>query len=315
MPETEHAGKAANELLDEIRVRRQRCSRIPRAIAVEDHDIAAVNAAGVINNLVNQDPVIDLEGIFHRTRRYKERLDRIGLDHDRDHQRDHDQDHQLAQEPGAAVTPGRGLAPGGPRTSRSGRTSRPGGRPGGRFLARRPLGVVRAGRRPRFWSQPSPACPAVSAPVVEGPAAELAAWPGSRGGDSASLPEPASGSAPGVTPLIRAPSAYPHRVSGPPRLRPAGRTAHVCGPGRPARTRSVAVIHLSLAPLPRHPSGNPPNPAHQITPQLPTEILFGQIAAGIPISQQTINRQLRPAATRRPFNPDRDKSRQRQNPE
>ena len=58
-PEAEHAGKAVSELLEDIAGHRDR-ARIPGAVAIEDHDVAAVNVADVIHDLVDQNPVIDL---------------------------------------------------------------------------------------------------------------------------------------------------------------------------------------------------------------------------------------------------------------
>jgi hypothetical protein len=95
------------------------------------------------------------------------------------------------------------------------------------------------------------------ASVVPGPAAELAAWSWSRGGDSTLSSEPASGSAPGVTPLIRAPSANLYRVSGPPRLRPAGRTSHArawTAHANPQRRRHPPELSAIAAPPERQPA-------------------------------------------------------------
>jgi hypothetical protein len=97
VPEAEHAGKAVGELHHEVRVHRDR-SRVPGAVAVEDHDVAPVNAADVVDELVDQDPVVDLEGVLHRPGRDVEGLDRVRLDDHREQQRDDDQDGELAPE-------------------------------------------------------------------------------------------------------------------------------------------------------------------------------------------------------------------------
>src|SRR5450755_2097009 len=79
-----------------------------------------------------------------------------------------------------------------------------------------------------------------------GPWSEWTVWAWSTAGDPASRSEPASGSAPGVTPrpapLIRAPSAYAPRVPGPRRSRPADRTSH--GPDL-GGARKPAPLRLS----------------------------------------------------------------------
>src|ERR1700761_7300706 len=75
-----------------------RRTRVPRAVPVEDHDVAAVDAADVVDELVDQHPVVDLERVLHRPGRYEEGLDRVGLDDDREQQGDDDQDRELAPE-------------------------------------------------------------------------------------------------------------------------------------------------------------------------------------------------------------------------
>ena len=113
-----------------------------------------------------------------------------------------------------------------------------------------------------------PAWPACRcAPVSAGPAAEVAAWSRSRGGDSALSSEPASGSAPGVTPLIRAPSAYPHRVfrtTTPPTGRPNGaRMRTWTARANPQRRRHPPEFSAIAAPPERQPAQPRPsdNPA------------------------------------------------------
>ena len=72
--------------------------RLPGAVPVEHHDVAGLDRAEVIDELVDQYLVADVERVLHRGRRYEERLDHERLDHQRDHQRDHDQQRQLAPE-------------------------------------------------------------------------------------------------------------------------------------------------------------------------------------------------------------------------
>ena len=111
---------------------------IPGTVAVEDDDVAAVNAADVVDDLVDQHPVVDLQRVFHRPGRDEECLDREGLDHHREQQRDRDQDRELAPE---RPLPPRALAP---RRPGAGRRRLPPDSP-----AARPF---RFGRRFGRWS-------------------------------------------------------------------------------------------------------------------------------------------------------------------
>jgi hypothetical protein len=43
----------------------KRRAGVPRAVPVEDHDVAAVDAADVVDELVDQHPVVDLERVLH----------------------------------------------------------------------------------------------------------------------------------------------------------------------------------------------------------------------------------------------------------
>ena len=117
MTEAEHAGKPVGELLEDVPAGRHR-PRIPGTVAVEDHDVTAVNVTDVVDDLVDQHPVVDLEGVLHRARRDPERLDRVGLDHHREQQGDGHQDRQLAPE--RALPAGAPPPPAGPGAGRPG---------------------------------------------------------------------------------------------------------------------------------------------------------------------------------------------------
>jgi hypothetical protein len=100
------------------RLGRGRRRRQPRAGAVEHHDVAPVDAAEVVDELVDQEPVADIERVLHRRRRDPEGLHHVGLDQQCQHEREHDQDRQLGPEgsafprPGAACPVSRLLLPG-----------------------------------------------------------------------------------------------------------------------------------------------------------------------------------------------------------
>ena len=64
-------------------------------LGLEHDDVAAVQVVEVVAQLVDEDPVTDLEGRLHRRRRDVERLEQEGLDDDRDDDRDDDQDRPL----------------------------------------------------------------------------------------------------------------------------------------------------------------------------------------------------------------------------
>ena len=72
--------------------------RQPPAGILEDDDVAALVAAESRGDLVDEDPVVDEEGVLHRTRRDVERPDQEGLDEERDEHRDEDDDEHVAQE-------------------------------------------------------------------------------------------------------------------------------------------------------------------------------------------------------------------------
>ena len=64
--------------------------------------------AQMVDDLVDEHPVADLEGVLHRGGRDVERLDHEGLDDEREHQRDHDEHRKLAPEAALALgAPGR----------------------------------------------------------------------------------------------------------------------------------------------------------------------------------------------------------------
>ena len=265
VPEAEHAGKSLGELHHEVGVPGRR-ARVPRAVPVEDHDVAAVDAADVVDELVDQHPVVDLERVLHRPGRDEEGLDRVGLDDDREQQGDDDQDRELAPErplpPSAAagrLAAAAGFAsaggPSGPAPSSAG-----------------PLGSALAPNRPALGR-------ASGAVVRPGSALGLALWSALAGrswlgtDDAALSPWPASGSAPGVTPrpapLIRAPSVRTHRVPGT-RPRSAGRPSRAPGSRRLTQTHAprpgFTVIESSLAPNPGRRIAGPGPSRHEDKP-------------------------------------------------
>src|SRR6185437_4144387 len=75
-----------------------RVGEVPGAGAVEHDDVAAVDRPQVIDDLVDQHPVADLEGVLHRGGRDVERLDGERLDDQREHERHDDEHRQLAPE-------------------------------------------------------------------------------------------------------------------------------------------------------------------------------------------------------------------------
>ena len=79
--------------------------RRERALAVEHDDLAAADVAEVVDELVDEHPVADREGLLHRARRDVERLDEERLDDQCQHEGDDDEHRQLAQE--AVRTPRR----------------------------------------------------------------------------------------------------------------------------------------------------------------------------------------------------------------
>ena len=148
VPEAEHAGKSLGELHHEVGVPGRR-ARVPRAVPVEDHDVAAVDAADVVDELVDQHPVVDLERVLHRPGRYEEGLDRIGLDDDREQQGDDDQDRELAPErPLPARAPGGRLAAAEAALPSVGAAA---------VCAWAAASPSRPGHWPRPWTRPGPA--------------------------------------------------------------------------------------------------------------------------------------------------------------
>src|SRR5450755_2114931 len=95
--EAEHRGDALAEPGEEV-IARRRGTGIPRAVSAEHHDVAAVNAAGVIDDLVNQHAVADGERVLHRAGRDEERLDEVGLDDQGEDQGHDDQNGQFLPE-------------------------------------------------------------------------------------------------------------------------------------------------------------------------------------------------------------------------
>src|SRR6516165_2418316 len=69
--------------------------RIPGGVAVKYDDVAAMDRAEIIDQLVDQDLVADVERVLHRRRRNEERLDDKTLDEQGQHQGEYQQDGQL----------------------------------------------------------------------------------------------------------------------------------------------------------------------------------------------------------------------------
>ena len=76
----------------------------------------------MVDELVDQDLVPDVQGVFHRRGRDVERLHHVGLDHQHDHQCEREQDEQFRPPGEAAPAPGPGRAAGAPAArARAGR--------------------------------------------------------------------------------------------------------------------------------------------------------------------------------------------------
>src|SRR5207245_227936 len=71
---------------------------IPSPSMEQTLDVARLDRAEVIDELVNEDLVADIERLFHGRRRYIEGLHDKALDEERDNQGDNYQDRQLAPE-------------------------------------------------------------------------------------------------------------------------------------------------------------------------------------------------------------------------
>ncbi len=82
--------------------------RVPGAFPVEHDDVAAVDRAEVIDQLVDQDLVPDVERVLHRRGRDVEGLDHVGLDDQHDDQREREQRDELHPPGDAAAAPGLG---------------------------------------------------------------------------------------------------------------------------------------------------------------------------------------------------------------
>ena len=73
----------------------RRVIEIPGPGAVEHDDVAAVDRPQMIDDLVDEHPVADFEGVLHRGGRDEEGLDREGLDDERQHDRHNDEHGKL----------------------------------------------------------------------------------------------------------------------------------------------------------------------------------------------------------------------------
>ncbi len=78
--------------------RRRRRGRSPGPRAAEHHDVAGLDRAEVVHQLVDQHLVTDQERVLHRRRRDEKRLHHERLDQQRDGQRDGQQHRQLDPE-------------------------------------------------------------------------------------------------------------------------------------------------------------------------------------------------------------------------
>jgi len=85
-------------------IRRSR-GAAPRALPAEHHDVAAVDAAEMVDQLVHQHPVAGEQGVLHRRRRNPVHLNDERLDEQHEDDRRHHDHHQLA--PGLLPLPGR----------------------------------------------------------------------------------------------------------------------------------------------------------------------------------------------------------------
>ena len=93
--DADRAADATEEPRDDVvgvrrRELRRRLER--RVLAVEHHDLAAMNRARVVDELVDEHPVADVQGVFHRLGRDVERLHEKRLDEQREHKGDRDED-------------------------------------------------------------------------------------------------------------------------------------------------------------------------------------------------------------------------------
>src|SRR5579859_298617 len=127
-----HARRGAEEPGDRVpetaeQRRRLRLDRIPGPVAVEHHDVAAVDRPEVVDKLVDQHLVADFQSVLHRRRRNVERLDHEALDEQGQNQGEDQQYGQL--DPPRHVRPPL-PAPPGPRflhgvAARAGRSGAP----------------------------------------------------------------------------------------------------------------------------------------------------------------------------------------------
>src|SRR2546423_14103092 len=104
--------------LDEVRLGR---IAPPRGRRVEHDDLAPTRIAEVVDQLVDENPVVDVERVLHRLRRDVERLQHEGPDENRDHDGHTEQDGKLAPE--RAATPRRLVNHGGSLRRRARRRS------------------------------------------------------------------------------------------------------------------------------------------------------------------------------------------------
>ncbi len=90
----------------------------PAARVLEDDDVAALEVERTRDELVDDDPVVDEEGVLHRARRDVERLEQPGLDDEGEGERHRDDEDELAHGRGESGNRAVGAAPGVRRRSR-----------------------------------------------------------------------------------------------------------------------------------------------------------------------------------------------------